>query len=262
MKIDEIQEYLQTKKLGKKILFLHKTDSTNDIAKKLANYEASEGTIVVAETQTAGRGRLGREWFSPKGGLYFSTILKPKITVKESVKLVFVAGLAVAEVLHEKYGLHVETKWPNDVLVGGRKICGILSEMKTRGEKVDYAIIGVGINANVKVKKEFPEELKTVATSIEDELGRKIKLEELLRLLLENLENVYEQFMKEGFTQVLKKWKRYASFIGKKVEIINEVGRLHCLALDVDDDGALVVRLEDGTVKHVFFGDVSLQINK
>ncbi|MEM3699992.1 MAG: biotin--[acetyl-CoA-carboxylase] ligase [Candidatus Bathyarchaeia archaeon] len=262
LKIDKIQEKLQTKKIGKKILYLHKTGSTNDIAKKLANYGAYEGAIVIAETQTAGRGRLDRKWFSPKGGLYFSIILKPKIKAKESIKLVFLAGLAVAEVLHEKYGLHVETKWPNDVLVRGRKICGILSEMKTRGEKVDYAVIGLGINANVDVKKEFPEELKTVATSIENELGRKVKLEELLKVLLEKLENVYEQFTKEGFAPVLRRWKGYASFLGKNVEVINDVGKMYGLALDVDNDGTLLVRLEDGRVEHVFVGDVSLQINK
>lgn len=262
LKIDKIQEKLQTKKIGKKILYLHKTGSTNDIAKKLANYGAYEGTIVIAETQTAGRGRLDRKWFSPKGGLYFSVILRPKITVKESVKLVFVAGLAVAEVLHEKYRLQVETKWPNDVLVKGRKVCGILSEMKTRGEKVDYVVIGIGINANVDVKKEFPEELKTNATSVENELGRKVMLEELFRLLLEKFENIYEQFTREGFTQVLERWKKYASFLGKNVEVIGEIRRLRGLAIDVDDDGTLVLKLENGTVKHMFSGDVSLQINK
>ncbi|MGC8896389.1 MAG: biotin--[acetyl-CoA-carboxylase] ligase [Candidatus Bathyarchaeia archaeon] len=262
MKIDKIQENLQTKKLGKKILFLHEVGSTNDLAKEMANYGASEGTIVIAETQTAGRGRLDRQWFSSKGGLYFSVILRPKVTVKESVGLIFVAGLAVVEVLHEKYGLHAETKWPNDVLVNGRKVCGILSEMRTKGGKVNYVIIGVGINANVNVKKEFPEELKTVATSLESELGKKVKLEELLKLLLEKLDSLYEKFLKEGFTWVLKEWKKYADFLGKTVEVAGETERFCGLALDVNNKGALVVRLEDGTVKRFFVGDISLKINE
>ena len=262
MEIDKIQENLQTKKLGKKIIHLHEIDSTNDLAKELANYGASEGTIVIAETQTAGRGRLGRKWFSPRGGLYFSIILRPKVRVKESVGLVFVAGLAVAEVLHENYGLNVATKWPNDVLVNGRKICGILSEMKTKGERVNYVVIGVGINANINVKKGFPEELKTVATSIENELGRKVRLEELLKLLLEKLDILYEEFLEEGFLQVLKRWKEYASFLGKEVEVTDEVKRLHGLALDVDDEGALIIKLENGTMKRVFVGDVSLKIKE
>jgi BirA family biotin operon repressor/biotin-[acetyl-CoA-carboxylase] ligase len=262
LKIDKIQENLQTKKLGKKILYLHEIGSTNDLAKELANYGASEGTIVIAETQTAGRGRLNRKWFSPKGGLYFSILFRPKLKAKEIIKLVFVAGLAVAEVLHENYGLNVETKWPNDVLVNGRKVCGILSEMKTKDERVNYAVIGVGINANINVKEEFPEELKTVATSIENELGRKVRLEELLKLLLEKLDILYEQFLEEGFLQVLKRWKEYASFLGKEVEVMDEVKRLHGLALDVDDEGALVIKLEDGTMKRILVGDVSLKIKE
>jgi BirA family biotin operon repressor/biotin-[acetyl-CoA-carboxylase] ligase len=262
LKIDKIQENLQTKKLGKKIIYLHEIGSTNDLAKELANCGASEGTIVIAETQTAGRGRLNRKWFSPKGGLYFSVILRPKLKAKETIKLVFVAGLAVAEVLHENYGLNVETKWPNDVLANGRKACGILSEMKTKGEEVNYMVIGVGINVNVNVKKEFPEELKTVATSLENELGRKVRLEELLKLLLEKLDSLYEKFLEEGFLQVLKRWKEYAGFLGKEVEVIDEVKRLHGLALDVDDEGSLVIKLEDGTVKRIFVGDVSLKIKK
>jgi BirA family biotin operon repressor/biotin-[acetyl-CoA-carboxylase] ligase len=262
LKIDKIQENLQTKKLGKKIIYLHEIGSTNDLAKELANYGASEGTIVIAETQTAGRGRLNRKWFSPKGGLYVSIILRPKLKAKEAIKLVLAAGLAVAEVLHENYGLNVATKWPNDVSVNGRKICGILSVMKTKGERVNYVVIGVGINANINVKKEFPEELKTVATSIENELGRKVRLEELLKLLLEKLDILYEKFLEEGFLQVLKRWKEYASFLGKEVEVMDEVKRLHGLALDVDDEGALVIKLEDGTVKRVFVGDVSLKIKE
>jgi BirA family biotin operon repressor/biotin-[acetyl-CoA-carboxylase] ligase len=262
LEIDKIQENLQTKKLGKKILFLHEVGSTNDLAKEMANYGASEGTIVIAETQTAGRGRLGRKWFSPKGGLYFSVILRPKVNIKESVGLAFAAGLAVAEVLHEKYELHVETKWPNDVLVNGRKVCGILSEMKTKGEKVNYAVIGLGINANVNVKEEFPEELRTIATSLENELGKKVRLQELLRVLLEKLDSIYEQFLKEGFTWVVREWKKYADFIGGTVKVAGDAEKLCGLALDVDDDGALVIGLENGTVKRFFVGDVSLQITK
>ncbi|PMB75078.1 MAG: biotin--[acetyl-CoA-carboxylase] ligase [Candidatus Bathyarchaeota archaeon] len=262
LEIDKVQENLKTKKFGKKILFLHETGSTNDLAKEFADYGASEGTIVITETQTAGRGRVGRKWFSPKDGLYFSLILRPKLEAKEAIKLVFVASLAVAEVLHENYGLRVETKWPNDVLVSGRKVCGILCEMKTKGENVNYVVIGVGVNANVNVKEEFPEDLKTVATSLKDELRRKVRLEELLRLLLEKLENVYEQFMKEGFPQILNAWKKYASFVGKNVEVIDEAKKWCGLALDVDKDGALVIRLGDGTVKRFIVGDVSLKIKK
>jgi BirA family biotin operon repressor/biotin-[acetyl-CoA-carboxylase] ligase len=257
--VDKLQEGLHTKQFGKWIVFLREVGSTNDYAKELANYGAPEGTVVIAETQKAGRGRLGREWVSPKGGLYFSIVLRPKLIASEAVGLVFVAGLAVAKVLNEVYGLKAETKWPNDVLVNGKKICGILSEMTTTREKVNYAIVGIGINANIDVEKRFQGQLKTVVTSIENELGRTVKLEELFVVLLEKLESLYELFLKEGFNPILEGWKSYATFLGCQVEAVGLGGKWVGLALDVEDDGSLIIRLENGTVKHLFAGDVSLR---
>jgi BirA family biotin operon repressor/biotin-[acetyl-CoA-carboxylase] ligase len=195
MNISRLQEGLCTRQFGKSIVFLREVGSTNDYAKELANYGAEEGTVVLAETQTAGRGRLGREWVSPRGGLYFSVILRPKISASEAVKLVFVAGLAIAKILEEAYALHVEIKKPNDVLVNGKKICGILAETNTMGERVNYAIIGIGINANFGVKEALPKELMETATSLRDELRRNIRLEELFKALIEKLENLYLLFL-------------------------------------------------------------------
>jgi len=257
--VDRLQEGLRTKSFGRSILFLREIGSTNDLAKELAGYGANEGTVVVAEKQTAGRGRLSRGWVSPKGGLWFSVVLRPELKPAEAVGLVFVAGLAVAEVLHELYAVKAETKWPNDVLVKGRKVCGILTEMNTTGEKVNYVTVGIGVNANFDVEKAFPEELRANATSLENELGRKVRLEELFKALLEKLENIYELFLKEGFAPVLGKWKKYAGFLGCQVEVTSETEKLVGLALDVANDGALVVRLEDGTVKRVFVGNATLR---
>lgn len=257
MNVDKVQEGLRTKRFGKKIVFLREVASTNDLAKELAAYGTEEGTVVVAETQTAGRGRLGREWVSPKGGLYFSVVLRPSVRASEAVRLVFVGGLAVARVLDEVYGLRVETKWPNDVLVNGRKVCGILTEMNTTGETVNFAVMGIGVNANFDVEKALPE-LRKVATSIENEFGKRVMLEELFTAMLEKLENVYELFMKEGFSPVLQMWKSYATFLGRRVAVVNETEKWVGLALDVEDDGSLIMRLEDGTVKRVFVGDTTL----
>lgn len=259
LNVDRLQEGLLTKRFGIRLIFLREVGSTNDFAKRLAGYGAVEGTVVIAETQTAGRGRLDREWVSPKGGLWFSVILRPKLRADEAVRLVFVAGLAVAEVLHEMYGSKVETKWPNDVLVNGRKVCGMLAEMNTTAENVNFVVVGVGINANFDVKKALPEELWEDATSLQNEFGRKVRLEELFRALLEKLDNIYEQFLKEGFDPVLEKWKKYAGFLGHHVEVTSETEKLRGLALDVDHEGALVLRLEDGTVNRVFVGDISLR---
>lgn len=210
MNVDKIQEGLKTKKFGKTIILLRKVDSTNDFAKKLAHYGAVEGTVVVAEEQTAGRGRHGRKWFSPKGGLYFSIILRPKMRVNEAIGIVVAAGLAVIKVLSENYGLNVEAKWPNDVLLNGKKVCGILTEVNSTGENVNYAIVGIGINANAITAKEFPEELKPIVTSLMEKLKRKVALEPLLKLCLEKFEEFYEIYSKLGFKSILEEWMQYS----------------------------------------------------
>jgi len=257
--VDKLQYGLRTKRFGRKILFSHQVGSTNDWAKELALLGAEEGTVAMAETQTAGHGRLGREWASPEGGLWFSVIFRPELEPTEASKLVFAAGLAVAEVLHELYGLRAETKWPNDVLVNGRKVCGILAEMNTTGDEVNFVVIGVGINANFDAKEALPEELSKDATSLETALGRSVQLDTLFRTMLERLECIYELFVKEGFASVLTMWKKYATFLGCKVEVLTGTERLVGFALDVDDDGGLTVKLENGNVRDVLVGDVSLR---
>jgi len=259
IRVNNLQDDLRTKSLGKSIIFSREVDSTNEWAKKLATYKAQEGTVVIAETQTRGRGRLDREWVSPTGGLWFSIVLRPKLRPTEAVKLTFVAGLAVAEVLSQMFDLTVENKWPNDVLVKGRKICGILIEMNTTNQNVNFVVVGVGVNANFDVEEAFPKQLRKAATSLEDELGRKVKLEELFRNLLEKLETLYELFTKEGFSAILEKWKNYAYFLGRQVEVTSSTGKLRGSALDIDNEGALLLELEDGTVKRVLVGDVSLR---
>lgn len=255
-KLEGLRKELRTKCFGKHAFFRQEVDSTNKWAKELAEDGAEEGTITLAQTQEAGRGRLGREWISPKGGLWFSVILRPNQKVREAAKLVFVAGLAVAEVLQEKYKFEVETKWPNDVLVKGRKICGILCEMNTKGEHVNYLILGVGLNANFHVDNMLPESIRSEATSIEDELGTKIQLESLLKTLLQKMEECYRSFLETGFAYVLRRWKTYAAFLGRQI-IVGEPQRLDGLAMDVDNDGALIVKLYDGTIQKVLAGDVA-----
>jgi BirA family biotin operon repressor/biotin-[acetyl-CoA-carboxylase] ligase len=254
--LEKFQASLHTKRLGRRVFFSRKVKSTSDWAKKLAKMGAEEGTVAVAETQTAGRGRLGREWASPRGGLWFSIVLKPKREADEAAKLVFVASLAVAEVLHEKYGLRTETKWPNDVLVNGKKICGILAEMNTKGERVNYVILGIGVNANFRADDVLPELMKTRATSIEKEFGKKIRLESLLKELLEKMETTYDGYLETGFAPLLEQWKKYAEFLGRIVVIMDQEERLNGLALDVDLDGALILKLEDETRKRILVGDV------
>jgi len=258
LNVERLQNGLRTRRFGKKIIFLRGTRSTNDLAKKLAGYGVDEGTVVIAETQKAGRGRLGRRWFSPMGGLWFSVVLRPKLRVSEALRLVFVAGLAVAETLHELYGLSVETKWPNDVLLNKRKICGILSEMNTSGGKVNSAIVGIGVNVNFDVRESLPKELWQAVTSLENELHRRVRLEDLFKSLLENLEKEYDLLINGDYIRVLDDWKRYASFLGHEVEVTSDSESVCGSAIDVDFEGALIIKLKCGSTKRVIVGDVSL----
>lgn len=259
IKIDNLQKGLQTKRFGQSILFCQEVGSTNEWAKELAAFGAAEGTVAVAETQTAGHGRLGREWSSPNGGLWFSIILRPKLIAREALKLVFMASLAVASVLQKLYGLRVETKWPNDVMIEGRKICGILAEMNTTNEVVNYVIVGIGVNANFEVENGFPPELAKTATSLKAEVGKEVNLEELFRTLIEELEGAYDLLNEKGFASILAEWKKHAVFLGSDVEVRVGTETWRGVAVDVDDDGSLIIRLEDGKVKHVYDGDVSLR---
>jgi biotin-[acetyl-CoA-carboxylase] ligase BirA-like protein len=256
IKLEKFQKILRTTRFGRPVFFSREVNSTNDWAKELAKIGAEEGTITIAQTQTAGKGRLSREWISPKGGLWFSIVLRPHQKASEAAKLVFVASLAVVEVLHEKYGLRTETKWPNDVLVNGKKICGLLAEMNTEGENVNYVILGVGVNANFHTDDVFPESVKTTATSTENELGKKIRLESLLEALLEKMERIYDRYVEDGFAPLLERWKTYAEFLGHKIVVTDQNEMLNGLALDVDVEGALILKLEDGKTRRILVGDV------
>ncbi len=249
---------LCTKIVGKMLLFDHKVSSTNDWIRRIGSDKVSEGIVTVAETQTRGRGRLGRKWLSPSGGVWFSVLLKPKMNAIETAKLVFVASLAVAEVLQDSYGLNVETKWPNDVLVNGKKICGILAEMKTCGERVECAILGVGLNANFKVHEALPKEVAVSATSVEEELGGQVDYTDLLFNVLERLDGVYESFVKEGPNVVLERWKNLAGFLGSEVSVKVDSETYTGIAVDITSDGGLLLRSSDGLNKEFRVGDVSL----
>ncbi|MGD8566353.1 MAG: biotin--[acetyl-CoA-carboxylase] ligase [Candidatus Bathyarchaeota archaeon] len=262
MKVNQLQEGLKTKLLGRNIIFFHEIDSTNKWAKDFAIDGAQEGTVIIAETQIKGKGRMDRRWFSPKGGLWFSLILKPKLRPSETVKLNFVAGLAVVKVLQEMFNLKAETKWPNDVMVNGLKICGILSEMNTTNEIVNFVIVGVGLNVNFDVKKVFPETVSKVSTSVENEISKKVQIEKVFRHLLETLEKLNNLFIEKGFDSTLEEWKKHASFLGCQVEVAGYEEKFSGLAIDVDQDGALLLKTQGNTVKRVRVGDVKIKNNR
>jgi len=237
--------------IGSKIYHFGEVDSTNDIAKELA-LGSDEGTVVIAETQKRGRGSFGKSWFSPKGGIWLSIILKPQISPTQIPLLTFASGIAVCKTIR-KLKLNARVGWPNDVLIDNKKVCGILSEAGLNG-KVNYVVVGIGINANVDIEA-FPEDLKSHATSLKQELGKEISNEDVIQRIFDEMETVYNNFKKGDLTGILREWKRLSCTIKKKVKIRWANETIEGKALDIDKDGALIVRLKNGTIKKVTAGE-------
>lgn len=253
----EIREGLETEYIGRELYCFNEAGSTNEIAMKLAEGAVSEGTVVIAEKQTAGKGRLGRKWLSPAGaGLWFSIILKPKISPQHSAKLTFVAGLAVLDAIRTVSGLQAGLKWPNDLLVNGKKVCGILTEIKSGPDIINYQVLGIGINVNIS-EEEFPEALRATATSLAQEAKKEVARLRLLKEILKNIETGYEVFKKAGFKPFLIRWKEHSVTLNRKVKVAGLRESWEGLALDIDEDCALIVRLDSGEKKRVLSGDVS-----
>jgi len=257
--VNEIQEGLNTGVFGKRdIAYFRETDSTNLRAKSLASDGAPEGTVVVAESQTQGRGRRGRSWFSPSGeGIYTSIILRPSISPNEAPKLTLMASVAVAETLLSMTSLNINIKWPNDILVKGRKIAGILTEISMEMDRIDYIVIGVGINVNTH-RKSLPTDIRDIATSVFMETGKPFPRIALLRAYLEWLEIYYETFKTKGFEPVMNRWKTLADIIGHRVSV-DMIDRVRVgEVLDVDKDGFLILKEQGGALERIISGDVTL----
>ena len=197
----ELQWGLDTKIIGRRIFYYEKAESTNTLAYKFAQEGLEEGTVVVAEMQTKGKGRLGREWISPKGaGVYLSCILRPRILPLEVPKITLVSAVATVKAIREFSGLNASIRWPNDILVDHKKVCGILTEMKAEQDRVDFIIVGIGINVNTSTK-----ELPAEASSLKEELGRSLSRVELGKIILNQLERYYMLFKKRGWSICSKK---------------------------------------------------------
>ena len=252
--IEKLRKKLKTTWLGRNLYHFMKTDSTNNVAKALAEQGAQEGTIIIAETQTYGRGRLGRKWESPKGGVWLSIILKPKLKMREIVKINLLTAVAVAKTIREEFKLNAEVKWPNDVLIDQRKVCGILE-----GDEAKYVILGIGINANFELAA-LPENLRATATSLKDILGKEVDREKFICNLLKNFEIYYEKF-KEGKTDlILNDWRKLSCILDRNVQISDYEKKFEGMAIDIDKDGYLIVKLNNGILKKILSADVTLRL--
>lgn len=254
----EIRDGLETNMLGRgKIIHYRETDSTNSKAKELAESGYPEGTIVIAENQLIGRGRMNRKWFSPPGaGIYMSVILRPVLSPTDSPMITIMTAAALADAL-ATIDLSVQIKWPNDILLNGKKLSGILSEMDTERDLINYIILGVGINVNTP-HTILPDDIKNTATSIMIETGRSFDRVNILKTFLKYLEQYYEYLKREDFYNILAKWKECSNVIGRKirVDLPNEfyTGK----AVDISRNGALLLEDTNGTIVSIVSGDVSL----
>ncbi len=248
-----VEERLKTRCVGRNLLYLTRTPSTQDVARAEAKRGAPEGTVVLAEEQTAGRGRLGRSWVSPAGkNLYLTLIMQPPAARLRILSIV--SPLAVAEALEEAVGLPSRIKWPNDVLVGGRKIAGILIETELAGEAVKYALVGIGLNVNFDVGAS--PEIADFATSVRRELGRDGSREELLAALLNAFEARYSEALESD--AVFQAWRSRLETLGRRVRATLGERVVEGVAEDVDAEGSLLIRREDGSLATVEAGDVTL----
>ncbi len=242
-------------RFGQNVLRLETTDSTMREAAEWAERNAPEGTLVVAEEQTAGRGRLGRDWVSERGvGIYASLILRPAVAPVQSTLLTLVMGLGLARGLGEAAGMQCDLRWPNDVLLNDKKCCGILLEMSAENDRVRYAIAGFGINVN---QAAMPEELRSVATSLRIETGCEYVREVVLDAVLRHAERYYEMFLARGAAPIISAFSRASSYArGRPVVVENGAARIIGTTAGLDSSGLLLLEHEDGRVEPILAGSV------
>ncbi|PIP67563.1 MAG: biotin--[acetyl-CoA-carboxylase] ligase [Candidatus Omnitrophica bacterium CG_4_9_14_0_2_um_filter_42_8] len=250
----ELKWQLKTDIIARKIYSYKETSSTNDAAYQLAASGEKEGSVIIAESQTAGRGRMGRSWVSPRSkGAYFSVILRPDILPKEVSSITLFSALSVAKTIREMAGLAAFIKWPNDVLINNKKICGILTEMNAETDKINFVIIGIGININTK--EEF---LPKGATSIMEAKGAEISRVELVKGIFKNLDKYYRLFNGGHIAEIIREYKEFSNFLGKRAQVTYHDTKIEGYVVDVDKEGALILRMDSGLNERILAGDVTM----
>ncbi len=249
----------KTKVVGRDIQVFEQTTSTNDVIELLARDGVKEGAVVFAEAQTKGRGRLGRKWMSPTHkGLWFSILLRPELRPQETTQLTVASATALRRAIKTVTGLSAEIKWPNDLLIGGKKVVGILTEMSAEVDRVRHVILGIGVDVNQDAA-DFPAELRKLATSLKIESGREVSRAELATEILRELDSDYARICGGKFSVVADEWEAGCATIAKNVSVQMGVRQIRGCAESLDDDGALLVRTEHGRLERVIGGDVTLE---
>ena len=242
--------------IGREVKYFESISSTQEAVKEEALKGASEGLVVIASEQRKGKGRLGRPWFSPRGGLWMSVLLRPDVPPIKAPLLTLMAAACIADSL-EEYGVKASIKWPNDVMINGKKIAGVLAEADIEMDRVNYVALGLGVNVNVPVNL-MPDELKPLATSMSELLGKEVDLAEFACKLIKALDRQYEDYRLKRFPLLLERWKSKLLGLGQRVLVKTAYEEVEGLALDVDEDGALFIRKSDGSTIKVYSGDLIL----
>jgi BirA family transcriptional regulator, biotin operon repressor / biotin---[acetyl-CoA-carboxylase] ligase len=255
---EELKQNLAGKFIGHWLHYYEEIGSTNDEAFRLGVAGAPEGTALIAESQSAGKGRMQRVWHSPAGAnIYTSVILRPTFEPSRAPQISIVAGVAVAETLNAYCPGKVWLKWPNDVLIGGKKICGILAQMKMAISAIDFVVVGIGINVNLK-HEEFPRDIQEIATSLALETGREISRLELIISLYENMAKWYRDLTQNGFGSIKEKWLGLSSMIGQPVSVMFRQEAVSGKAIGLDDDGSLILLTVGNAIVKVTAGDTTI----
>lgn len=255
---NEIQLGLQTKTLGKTIHYEESVETTQKIAHKLANEGVPEGTLVVAEEQLGGKGRLMRQWYSPKySGIWMSLILRPSIPFQQAPQLTLLAAVAVVQAIEHTTELKPQIKWPNDILINRKKVTGILTELQAESDRIHSVIIGIGMNVNQQ-KSDFPEELQEIATSLLIEGGKKVSRARVIQEVLVRLETLYEQFLVEGFLPIKQLWESYAISLGKEIKATTVNSTIIGKAIGITDEGVLLLEDHTGKVHNIYSADIHI----
>jgi len=245
--------------VGRDVRVFKETTSTNDVAERLARDGVKEGVVVFAESQTKGRGRLGRKWISPSGkGLWFSVLLRPKLRPAEATQLTVAAATALARAVQLQTGIVADIKWPNDLLIGGRKVAGILTEMSAEVDRVNHVIIGLGLDVN-QTEPDFSPEVHGLATSLRLELGKTVHRGDLAAAILSELDRDYARICRGEFSRLADEWESRCTTIGRHVNVLIGERRVRGRAESLDDSGALLLRTEHGRIERIIGGDVTVE---
>jgi BirA family biotin operon repressor/biotin-[acetyl-CoA-carboxylase] ligase len=256
--LEVLEKRIAGKLFGHKIHYYSETESTNDEAFSLGIAGAPEGTVFIADSQSGGKGRMQRVWHSPAGSnIYTSVLLRPQIESSQTSQIPITAGVAVAEVLDDYCPGKIKLKWPNDILIDEKKVCGILTQARITAKEIDFVVLGMGINVNIG-RNQLPEEIRDSATSLSIETGGEISRMELIISLYENLAKWYKRLLQSGFSQVKEKWLSLTPMIGQTIQVIFRDETIMGKATGLDEDGSLILLTDKNETLLVSAGDATI----